>query len=374
MRSAWPVIRIDRIFLCFSNYSMQCNIKVYRLLFFIFSLCTAITAIAASPFAGTASASALGMWVWHRADVVEPARRAELLAFSQRHGINLLLVQIRFTGRGEARTMTDTDAMSAFLREAHAAGIRVEALDGRTDMAFETNRPETLRALRSFLAFHKMQPAGAGFAGIHYDIEPYLTPRWKSGDESGIIRETLDTMAAIYPLVKAADPALTVAYDIPFWYDAHEEYAVEFNGAKKNFYQHIQDLSDYIGVMSYRRKATGPNSVTYHCTAELANGRKIGKPVYPSLETVELKRWPESTFYGQPAAEFLRTLDEVRSALRDDPAFGGVLLHQYRTLRLLLEGEEGKPAAQGQPPATLATPATPDTPATPAAQDKAPPR
>ncbi|AHF92789.1 hypothetical protein OPIT5_23955 [Opitutaceae bacterium TAV5] len=303
-----------------------------------------------------ASPGGLGMWVWHREEVVEPARRAELLAFSQRHGIDLLLVQIRYTGRGEARAMTDTAAMSALLREARAAGIRVEALDGSAEMAFEANRPETLQALRSLLAFHKAQPPGAGFAGIHYDIEPYLTPRWKNGDEPGVIRETLDTMAAIYPLVKAADPALTVAYDIPSWYDSHERLVVAYNGAKKNFHQHIQDLSDYIGVMSYRRKAVGPNSVTYLCTAELAYGRKIGKPVYPSLETVELKDEPQITFYGQPAADFLRTLDEVRSTLRSDSAFGGVLLHQYRTLRLLLEGGKGKPSA------------------IPAAQDKAPAR
>ncbi len=285
-----------------------------------------------------ANASDLGMWVWQRESVSNPAQRKELMEFCGRHGINRLLVQVRFSGEGESRQFADAEAFQEFLKEAGEANVKVEALDGAHDMGLEIRRAETLAKLDAILAFQKQLPASARFSGIHYDIEPYLNPRWKSGDKQGVMREMLDTLSAIRAKV-TPELGLTLAHDIPGFYDKHPEaLAIEFGGEKKNFHEHIQDLSDYIGVMSYRRKATGPNSIIDLCAAEMAYGEKIGRPVYPAIETGKLDDEPGITFYGVEAETFLGVLKEVRTAApAASSSYGGVLLHSYRSLRELLE-------------------------------------
>merc|ERR1711879_1081270 len=97
-----------------------------------------------------------------------------------------------------------------------------------------------------------------------------------------------------------------------------------YNDQTKNFYQHILDVSDYIGIMSYRTKAQGSNGVLKHVQSELDYARKIGKTIVPALETIELKSSPTITFFGKPASEFWIEHNKVRQALADDPAFGGM--------------------------------------------------
>lgn len=324
---------------------MQCIIKALFLATAAFTAGSSIAAdapAAGSPWTPATLISApadkeLGMWAWHREDVIDPVRRASLLAFTQNAGIKRVFIQVRMNEKDGAYTLGDAEGMKTLLAEAAKLGVQVEALDGAKDMAFAENRAVTLAKLDAVLAFHRSLPAGAGFAGIHYDIEPYLSSRWKSGDEQGVMRETLETFVIMRDRVKAADPKLSISHDIPAWYDQKPQLTLEFNGATKNFHQHIQDVSDYIGIMSYRRKATGANSVVAIIADELAYARKIGKRVYPALETVPLKEEPSITFDGREPGEFRAVLTGIQDALRDDPAFGGVLLHQYNAVRALLE-------------------------------------
>lgn len=287
----------------------------------------------------------LGLWVWHKEEIIESAASARLLDFCQRRGVRRLLVQVVFEtdAKGGPR-LAHAAAFGDFLARAGAAGIAVEALDGDAEMGYANKRADTLAKLDAVLAFQAAQPAGARFVGVHYDIEPYASARWKAGDTASAIREILETKVAIRAAVRAADPGLTVSYDLPFWYDSNPAAAdIEFDGARKNFHQHIQDLSDYIGIMSYRRAPTGPNSITELCKEELAYARLIGKRVYPSIETMPLDEDAHISFHGRPAAEFLSAARETAAALAGAPEFGGVFIHYYRPLRDLLEPAAAQP-------------------------------
>ncbi len=281
----------------------------------------------------------IGMWVWHREEVFVPEARARLLSFCQKYGITRLLVQVRFERDDDRPTLLQPEAWDALLRAASHAGIAVEALDGADTMGFAENRATTLARLGAVLDFHRRQPASARFAGIHYDIEPYTSARWKSGDITSAAQEVLETFKLIREACRAADPALLVSHDIPAFYDGQEKFVVEFEGVRKNLHAHIQDLSDYVGIMSYRTRATGPNSAAHISAAELAYGTEIGRPVYLSLETVPLKETPQITFHGRTSEEYVSTLRELHAHLADTPSYGGLLLHQYRTVRDLLENE-----------------------------------
>lgn len=315
---------------------MQWNIKFLAVL--LIGLAP-LPPVVAEPAAASKSGGELGLWVWRRESVLEADARKALVGFCGRHGINRLLVQVRFEGEPGALKFADGGAFRDLLKRTSEAGIAVEALEGAHDMGLEARRGETLERLDAILAFQSTLPSGARLAGVHYDIEPYLNPRWKAGDKQGVMRETLETFAKIREKV-TADSGLTLAHDIPAFYDRHEEaLAIDFHGETKNFHQHIQDLSDYVGVMSYRRKALGPNGIVELCAAEIAYGEKIGKRVYPSMETGKLSDEAHISFYGSDAETFLGELKAVQEAQKDSPAFGGVLLHHYNALKDLLEPE-----------------------------------
>ena len=291
---------------------------------------------AGPPTPETASHHPLGTWVWLPVYVRDTEERRALLRFCKERGFDRVLLQIPFAG--ETDRIDYREDLGTFLGLAADAGLKVEALDGGPTSGQEDKRELTLRRLQAVLALHQAQGPGRGFSGLHYDIEPYLSQRWHDGEIRQVALETLATMQAVYRSVKDAAPGLTVAYDIPPWYDKYgEELNVEFNGQTKNFRAHIQDLSDYVGVMSYRRLPTGTNSVLDLSGAVIAYAEQTHKKFYLSLETIPLKNDPQITFYGTAPGALAHTIDALYSALKDSPAFGGVLVHDYDHLRPLFE-------------------------------------
>ncbi|HEX4083304.1 MAG TPA: hypothetical protein VHY22_00225 [Chthoniobacteraceae bacterium] len=290
----------------------------------------------------------LGLWVWQEMYIENPASRDELLSFCRQQKINRLLLQIHFATDGKIESPA---SLSAFLAKAAADGIAVEALEGAPDMGLASQRADTLRKLAVILEFNGTQPQGRGFGGVHYDIEPYLTARWKGGGERDVALETLATMQAIREKAKEADPSMTVAYDIPSWYDRKPALAaLNFNGRTENFQQQIQDLSDYVGVMSYRRQATGQNSIVAISAAALQYAAKTGKKACPAFETNSLKDDPQISFFGTSPDALDRAIDETREACGSSPGFGGILIHDYRGLSRLLAATA--PDATGKPSAS----------------------
>ena len=278
----------------------------------------------------------IGMWIWQREYVTDPWERILMLDFCRSHGIGSIFVQVHFdrTEQGDY-VLADRSAWNELLLMASALGIRVEALDGAGSMAFAVNHDDTIARLKAVLDFNVSQPARARFSGIHYDIEPYTTDRWRSGEHREIAVELLEILSELRRIVSETDPSLTFANDIPFWYDGDEQFIIEFNGSKKYLNEHIQDISDFIGIMSYRTKMTGENSTSEITSGELTYGAKIGRPVYLSIETVELPDTPQITFYGQSAVDVASAIRELSDALKYDSSFGGVFIHEYQTLRLI---------------------------------------
>jgi len=286
----------------------------------------------------------IGLWVWPRGVIQNVAERDALLEFCKKNGVTRLLVQIHFDKTVNPPQLAYPDEMRDLLTKARKMGIVVEALDGAPEMGLEVERTKTLVYLDTVLAFNKELPKGEGFAGIHYDIEPHLSKRWRDGDVKSVSAETLATMKEIKSHVKASDTSLLLSYDIPMWFDVRgDELAIDFDGTTKNLHEHIQDLSDYVGIMSYRTTATGPNSVEAVCATELAYAEKTGKKLYASLETGQLKDEPTITFYGLPKEKFIAVKDDVMKAMSASPAFGGVLLHHYGAVRDLVEGTKTIP-------------------------------
>jgi hypothetical protein len=281
-----------------------------------------------------------GMWVWRREQVATDDAQDKLLDFCKAHGFNRILLQIHTTRDSEGNvSLALAGQLPRLLKKAAEQGIRIEALDGAKDMAMKKNWPATLAILEAVLEFNRAQPEGARFVGIHYDIEPYIMPEWKTDARMEIMQDYLAYLKQARDIAHAETPKLLLSADIPMWYDRKTEDGdnciLEFDGQTKNLHEHVQDICDYIGIMSYRRTALGRNSVVDAVTTEIEYAEKIGKTVCPALETIELKEDQQISFFGVGPEAYLKTKGEVEKELTGRSGYGGMLIHSYDGLQRL---------------------------------------
>ncbi len=285
-----------------------------------------------------------GMWVWQPRYISELAEQDRLLEFCQQHGVNRLLVQIHFDrprAPGGKPQLRYTGQLRRLLGLAGRAGITVEALEGAQDMGLAKNHGVSLARLNAVLAFNNTLPAGARFSGVHYDIEPYTLPSWHSPQRDSIMREYLDFHRAARSKLRSQSPAMTLAASIPFWYDMKSRLpdmcVVEYQGKIKNFHQHIQDITDYVAIMSYRCEAEGEDSISAHVQSEVEYAQKIGRVACAGMETIRLDDTPDITFFGRAPDEFWSKKSRVEEIFAQHGGFGGIVVHDYRGFRKLLE-------------------------------------
>jgi hypothetical protein len=335
-----------------------------------------LTAVAATALGGLSAAPAVaesttqpavtskieGLWVWKSVYVSDAAEQDKMIAFCGRHGFNRLLVQIPWK-KGTAQIVhpkpdDEVQAGTALhpeinypaefarlIAEAAKHGIAVEALDGAPYMGDKVHWPETLATVDALLAFNATLPEGARFVGIHWDIEPYVRADWKVQDTRNVIEgDYLQMLTDAKKKLTDANSKMTLSVDIPMWYDnktaENDNCIVTFNGQTKNFHEHIQDICDYVGIMSYRQKALGRNSTSDVVANEMAYAEKIGKFVCPAFETIQLPDTPQITFFGTSGEKILEQKKLLEDNFKDRPGYGGMFIHHYPSICTLLEPEQ----------------------------------
>jgi hypothetical protein len=314
----------------------------------LFAVCpvTAQQISAPEVISGNATAPQVrGMWVWSEHWINTDQARNDLLDFCERFGFNLVLIQIHEDKQAEEYTIKYPGELTQLVAEAAGRGISVEALDGANNMAFAANQPRTLSMLDALIDLNQSMPEGKRLTGVHYDIEPYTSAPWKAGQASRdvVMTDLLEFYVKARQKLDDRGSQMTLSSDIPMWYDAKtaedDHCIVTFQGQTKNLHQHIQDLCDYVGIMSYRQRAVGPNSASELIANELAYAEKIGKRICAALETIELEETPQITFYGKSPDALWEQVSLLGKNHAGRPGYAGVLLHCYRGLRDLLPNE-----------------------------------
>ena len=272
----------------------------------------------------------IGMWVWSRSAFSTQEARQRLIRFCLKRDIHHLDVYTRISPDLDQPTLQDAETFRELIVAAGKHQITIASLRGNPKMFFPENQEQTLRELRAIIAFSKTLPEDALFKGIKYDVEPYCTKEWKTAETTrqAIIREYLSFLRRARSLLRKEAPRLWLAVDTPFWWDK-DEYRLEFEGKIKRFSEHIQDLTDYIVIMSYRRSVP---KVLSCVEDERDYARRIHKVIFPSLETVRLKQDPEISFWGLPKGQVWDVVPQLLERAKDDPAMGGVMVHCYRSL------------------------------------------
>ncbi len=282
-----------------------------------------------------APVSGLGMWIWSNTAFSTRESRQNLIQFCLRHNIRHLDVHTRISFDNNRPTLQDAEAFRELILAAGQHHISIASLRGDPKMFFPEIQGQTLRELRAIIDFSRSLPKESLFKGIKYDVEPYCSKEWKNNKAThlAIMTDYLSCLQKAKSILRQEAPQLWLAADIPFWWDK-DEYKLGFDGKIKRFNEHIQDLTDYVVIMSYRRSVRK----VFGCVEEERQyARRIHKVIFPSLETVQLKQDLHISFWGLPKRELLAVVPQLLASAHADPAMGGVMLHCYRSLYETLE-------------------------------------
>jgi hypothetical protein len=287
------------------------------------------------------------MWVWSSSSFSTQEARQQLIQFCVKHRIRHLDVHVKITHNGIKPVLKDAEAFKNLIVLAGEHHITTAALRGHPKMFFSENHERTLRELRAIVAFGETLPQDALFKGIKYDVEPYCTKEWKAGRVPlyPMMHDYLTLLSKARALLEEEAPHFWLAADTPFWWDK-DRFALEFEGKKKQFNEHVQDLTDFITIMSYRRSS---RKVLDCVEEERRYAQRIRKVIFPALETVQLKQDPHVSFWDVPNEAFWKVVPELLEAAKRDPAIGGVMIHCYRSLSEKLNSNFPRQPAQVPP-------------------------
>ena len=288
-------------------------------------------------------------WVWKYDPVNNKEVREELLTFSKGTALKTLFIYL-----GEEpidKTPPDYQQhLAEFLREAHAQGVEVEALQGNPLWALRVNHPQVVRWVKSYLDFNQKPPVEERIDGVSLDIEPYLTSEWEGGDREKLKAQFVELLTGLRQLIdanKAARPEQTVppstgsgrtvvskdrrvegfhfGIAIPVFYKREAE-----------FEEQLLAQVDYAALMDYYDAAVDIiENGRFH--VDLAS--RLGKKVIVGVETQDLVQMGQgknrNTFHKDGWQEMERHLKEVADTFAKEPGFGGLAIHCYESYRLL---------------------------------------
>lgn len=231
-------------------------------------------------------------WVWADAASDAPAHAA----FAAAQGVREAFVNVPWEG---------PDAATRALRSALSArGIRVAALGGDRSWAA---RPEDAAAWAARV--------GAGWSGIHLDIEPWACEEWPA-----------DAVALLDGLVAAVrgvqrTVAGPVEIDLPGWLARDHPDAFE----------KVVRRAAGVSVMAYRDRAA---DILADASAARAVAVRVGRRYRIAVNT---RADPDAstTFRDDGRAVLERECRGVAGALRADAAFAGIAVHDLASWRAL---------------------------------------
>jgi hypothetical protein len=302
----------------------------------LFLIMTVPMHLSAAPVKG------VGTWVWSASAFSTMEERQTLVQFCVKHQISHLDIHIRFIRQNGIPFLTDVENIKDLILLAGQNNITTAALRGNPKMFFADNHEQALRELSAIITFSKTLPGDNLFKGVKYDVEPYLTTEWKAkGASLNVVM--LDYLTYLYKarsLLEQESSHLWLAVDTPFWWDK-DELALDFLGKKKPFSEHVQDATDFIVIMSYRR-STG--QILRTVENELRYARQINKLIFLSLETSQLMKDGSISFWGLPANELWNVVPQLLEIAKADQAMGGIMIHCYRSLvEILHKNSPNKP-------------------------------
>ncbi|MEJ8545764.1 hypothetical protein [Brevibacillus borstelensis] len=261
-------------------------------------------------------------WLWQTYQTASVPE--QIVSFASAQGVNLLYLKID--------TTLKPSYYQSFIQKARAAGIEVHALGGKAGWGLERNRSEILSLVDWVGRYNQTVEKNAAITGVHFDIEPYTLPEWKSS-QNEVIRQWMGNVEAYLAKAKELDPSLQLGCDIPFWLDK----TVLPEQPNVSITEWLISKHDHVAVMAYRDRAEGPNSISSLIPQELEMADRLGKKVIVAVETKESNEGNFVSFYEEGTARMEDELNKLAEILASHPSFAGVAIHSYEYWSMLKE-------------------------------------
>lgn len=224
------------------------------------------------------------LWIWNTRQIMaEPEWKDSLLFVSERLSVNTLFLffPYSFANGGDSLTWYQKDSLVSLLRWSKAHGFIVHALAGEPEWALPSyhNRPQTYA--RAVMALRQE----TGFPdGVQLDVEPYLLlPYSVPATRDKLLKDWIYVVWKTGSMLRQNSP-LKFGCAIPFWM----ERPLTVDGVTMPVAQHLSFLTDYLAVMAYRYKASGPASVISFSDQERRWAREGDRKLYIGVETQRL--------------------------------------------------------------------------------------
>jgi len=273
------------------------------------------------------------MWLWEPGSyslIHNPGSRRVLEDFAADGKVKTIYFGVdRYAG--ENMLEDHRPEVRAFVAWAHAAGLQVYALiasAARPDYlgAIEPYQGYAIREYEKVLNYDLSSNPRERFDGLNVDLEPY---QWGNYD-TPIQLQWLDVLEHMMQRRDAAGSGHAFGPAIPFWLDGT---TVTWKGQTKPLNEHMQDLNDYVAIMSYRDSADGMVAAAQN---DLTYAAKIGKPALVGLESTEISStdgdpwWISYHHVGRTYME--KEVAKVYASVGSNPGFGGIVMEHYDAL------------------------------------------
>jgi len=251
--------------------------------------------------------------VWTSTVVTNATEKANFLAFARSAGVReIYLSGPSVVGNASALASFSTDAAAQSCAE-------VELLFGDMSWALTANHGKATgyasQAIKTFASINGARPVG-----LHFDVEPYTLPGWKT-DMQGTSNQYLDLLEKLQAIATAGGVRLSV--DIPFWFSGQK---VSRGGQTRPLSELVQDRVDRVVLMDYRDTAS---AIISGAAPEIAYAEKIGRDVTIGVETMCGLSPTLVTFCEEGRAAMDAALKATQAAYAKSPALNGLAVHHY---------------------------------------------
>ncbi len=277
------------------------------------------------------------MWLWETGSyalVHDPGARRVLEDFARDGKVKTIYFGVaRYAGENMLEDMRPR--VREFVAWAHAAGLQVYALIASAAQpdflgAIEPYQGFAIREYEKVLNYNLSSGSREAFDGVNVDLEPYAWPEYDT--KAPLIQvEWLNTIEHMIQRRDAAGSGMPFGQAVPFWLGG---ISVPWKGQTRPLNEHMQDLDDYVAIMSYRDSAAGMLDAAQQ---ELSYAAQVGKLAWVGLESSEIANpspgdpyWISYHHVGRAYME--NELSKLEAAASSKPGYGGIVMEHYDAL------------------------------------------
>ncbi len=254
-----------------------------------------------------------GTWIWDSRLIERDPDK--IIGFASDNNVTSVYLQI------------DPDIAPAiyqdFIRSATEKRINVEALAGRPDWASKSKQDQIKKFIVWVQNYNASVTPEERFAGLHFDIEPYLLPEWKTGNKA-MLASWMDNMRLIEQETKGS--GLKITLDVPFWLNT-----VKVPGTEYSFSAWLLEKFDCLVIMDYRNFALGRNGIVENGNAIMREASTLNKQVIVAVETAKNVESDRTSFYAKGIEAMEKELQAAHQKLTRHSSYAGFAIHEYKS-------------------------------------------